>query len=355
MEEVLNFGEMPELERNREKFYLYDGSQSRYLSGEEIDGRVETLKIRVERIFLLGKRVVSAFFEIGQLLLDIDRDQSFQMVRNKHETYSSIEDFAYKIFGFGRSTTYNLMNVAKRFTLRGEILPAYQDYTYSKLVQFLPLETERIQRFTPEVKVEEIKELRKGWERYGYDGTKTWQEELHRVRECAAAEVTEKEKKDRNAGFIQLLTGSTEAPTPQPSEDQAAAQSPAEAPAAAPEPHIVRPLCVAPVKEMHVFKNDAERKEFISWENAAKWPVYIKVEEFNLHYYRMEFANGAVVIAAFGGEYSGFDRSTGKYDIYQKDKPYRLFLQTPEKPEFDMNGTSPSSVVEYMKAHRDEI
>ena len=355
MEEVLNFGEMPKLEKSQTQFYLFDGSRSRYLSGEEIDARVEALKTRVERIFQLGKRVVSSFIEIGQILVDINKDQAFQVVRNKHETYSSIEDFAYKIFGFCRSTTYNLMNVAKRFAMDGKILPVYQDYTYSKLVQFVPLETERIQRFTPEVTVQEIKELRKGWELYGYDGTKTWQEELHRVRERAAAEVPEREKKNRNAGLIELLTGSTEAPKPQPSEDQAAAQSPAEAPAAAPEPVTVLPLIAVPAKEMHVFKNDAERKEFISWKNAATWPVYIKIEEFNLHYHRMEFANGAVVIAAFGGEYSGFDRSTGKYDIYQKDKPYRLFLQTPEKPEFDMNGTSPSAVVDYMKAHRDEI
>ena len=353
MEEVLNFGEMPVLERYQSRFYLYEGSESRLLVGKEIDERVEALKIRVERIFQLGKRVVSSFIEIGQALLDINRDQSFQMVRNKYETYSTIEEFAYKIFGFGRSTTYNLMNVAKRFTLQGEILPAYQDYTYSKLVQFLPLETERIQRFTPEVKVEEIKELRKGWERYGYDGTKTWQEELHRVRECAAAEVTEKEKKDRNAGFIQLLTGSTEAPVPQEAEQQSAPF--AEEPAVEPEPHVVQPLFTVPAKEKHPFKNDAERKEFISWKNAAKWTIYIKVEEFHLHYHRMEFANGAVVIAAFGGEYSGYNHNTQKYDIYQKDKPHRLYLQTPEKPEFDMNGTSPSAIVEYMKAHRDEI
>ena len=352
MEEVLNFGEMPVLERYQSRFYLYEGSESRLLVGKEIDERVEALKIRVERIFQLGKRVVSSFIEIGQALLDINRDQSFQMVRNKYETYSTIEEFAYKIFGFGRSTTYNLMNVAKRFTLQGEILPAYQDYTYSKLVQFLPLETERIQRFTPEVKVEEIKELRKGWERYGYDGTKTWQEELHRVRECAAAEVTEKEKKDRNAGFIQLLTGSTEAPVPQTAEQQSAPF--AEEPAVEPEPHVVQPLFAVPAKEKHLFKNDAERKEFISWENAAKWPVYMKIEEFNLHYHRMEFANGAVVIAAFGGAYR-YDHKTQKYDVYQKDKPHRLYLQTPEKPEFDMYGTSPSAIVEYMKAHRDEI
>ena len=349
MEEVLNFGEMPKLTQAVDWFRQYDGT---YLHRIEIGKRVEALNAKVERIFQLGKRVVSSFIEIGQALLDINRDQSFQMVRNKYETYSTIEEFAYKIFGFGRSTTYNLMNVAKRFTLQGEILPAYQDYTYSKLVQFLPLETERIQRFTPEVKVEEIKELRKGWERYGYDGTKTWQEELHRVRECAAAEVTEKEKKDRNAGFIQLLTGSTEAPVPQEAEQQSAPF--VEEPSAEPEPHVVQPLFAVPAKKKHPFKNDAERKEFISWENAAKWPIYIKVEEFHLHYHRMEFANGAVVIAAFGGAYR-YDHKTQKYDVYQKDKPHQLYLQTPEKPEFDMNGTSPSSVVEYMKAHRDEI
>ena len=350
MEEVLNFGEKPELTQAVDWFRQYDGT---YLHRIEIGKRVKALNEKVERVFQLGKRVVSSFIEIGQILVDIDKDCSFQMVRNKYDRYPTIEAFAYKVFGFGRSTTYNLMNVAKRFAQDGKILPAYQDYTYSKLVQFVPLETERIQRFTPEVKVEEIKELRKGWEQYGYDGTKTWQEELHRVRECAAAEVTEREKKDRNAGLIELLTGSTEAPTPQPTEQSPA--PPAEVPAAVPEPQIVQPQFAVPAKEKHVFKNDAERKEFISWENAAKWPVYIKVEEFNLHYHRMEFANGAVVIAAFGGEYSGYDHNTQKYDIYQKDKPHRLYLQTPEKPEFDMNGTSPSAIVEYMKAHRDEI
>ena len=34
-DEVLNYGEIPKLERNREKFYLHDGSHSRYLSGKK--------------------------------------------------------------------------------------------------------------------------------------------------------------------------------------------------------------------------------------------------------------------------------------------------------------------------------
>ena len=354
MEEVLNMETAPKLQQKVKTFWLYDGGNSRTLDEKEVKQRVADLNIRVERIYQLAHRVVRSFVEIGQALLEIQQAQSFAMVRNKREDYVSIEDFSYKVFGFSKSTTYNLINVAKRFSSGGEILSRYQDYSYSKLVQFLPLNDGQIQKFTPEVKVEEIKELRKGWEKYGYDGTKTWQEELHRVRERAAAELTqEREKKDRNVGFLSLLTGSTEAPAPQAAEQPLA--SPAETPAAEPEPIAVQPLFAVPAKEKHSFKNDAERKDYISWENAAKWQLYIKIEEFNLHYHRMEFANGAVVIAAFGGEYSGYDHKTQKYDIYQKDKPYRLYLQTPEKPEFDMNGTSPSAIVEYMKAHRDEI
>lgn len=351
MEEVLNMGTVPKLEQKVTKFWLYDGGNSRTLDEKEIEQRVADLNARVEQIYQLAHRVVRSFVEIGQALLEIQQAQSYMMVRNKREDFFSMEDFGYKVFGFSKSTTYNLINVARRFSSDGKILPQFTDYSYSKLVQFLPMNDGQIERFTPEVKVEEIRELRMGWEKYGYDGTKTWQEELHRVRECAAAELIGKEHKDRKAGLLSLLTGDNE-PSAQPS---ATVSDNSETTAATSEPIAVLPLFAVPAKEKYAFKNDAERKDFISWENAAKWPIYVKIEKFNLHYHRMEFANGAVVFAAFGGEYSGFDHNTQKYDIYQKDKPYRLYLQTPEKPEFDMNGTSPSAIVEYMKTHREEI
>ena len=61
------------------------------------------------------------------------------------------------------------------------------------------------------------------------------------------------------------------------------------------------------------------------------------------------------MIAMFGGTYTGYDSETKLYDHYETRKPFRLYLQTPEKPEFDMNGTSASAIVEYMKRHKDEI
>ena len=353
MEEIFNFGEKPKLEP-REGLYstIEDGHVGWQTKGEIVAKSVR-LNGLVDRIFDLGKKVVTSFIEIGQMLLEIERDHLYIYVRCKYESYPTVEAFALKIFGFSKSTTYNLIGVAKRFCGDDkEILPQYKDYTYSKLVQFLPMSRTDIDRFTPEVTVAEIKELRKGWEKYGRNIDNTWQQELHRVRERAVAEASAAEKKDRKESFLSLLTGDqSESVSPSAAEDVPPANADA-------EPNVREIVSIPHAAEAipkHAFKNDDERKEFISWQKAELWPSYIRIPDLNLEYRRMEFANGASVIAMFGGTYTGYDSETKLYDHYETRKPFRLYLQTPEKPEFDMNGTSASAIVEYMKRHKDEI
>ena len=106
-----------------------------------------------------------------------------------------------------------------------------------------------------------------------------------------------------------------------------------------------------PAKKL-TFKNDEERKAFVSSENARTWAVWIEIPALETTYRRINFLNGDYLVARFGNEY-GYDSSTGKTDrLYRICK---LYLCTKEKPAFDVRGIAPTYVVEYLKRHKAEI
>ena len=315
----------------------------KFLSHDEVRDRVERLKSLVLQICICGRNVVSYYIKIGRALLEIRDEKLYRYAHRKYESYDDVFVFSFMVFGFAKSTTYNLMGVAKRFSddVSDGVNPRYKDFSYSKLVEFLPMRDDQIERFTPDATVQEIRELRKYWDRYGYDDQSTWSVELQRCRQRAAEEDEKKRRekdKDRTGSFLSLLTEIKE------EEPQTAS-----VPSSSAEGKIVQPLLNVSGKKVS-FQNDAERKEFLSAENVKTWPLYIDVPDLDLQFRKFDFVNGDSIIASFGKYYPNYALDPNRaYDCF------RLHLQTKDHPFYDYEGISTTHVLEYLKKHKNEI
>lgn len=315
----------------------------KFLSHDEVRDRVERLKSLVLQICICGRNVVSYYIKIGRALLEIRDEKLYRYAHRKYESYDDVFVFSYMGFGFAKSTTYNLMGVAERFSddVSDGVNPRYKDFSYSKLVEFLPMRDDQIERFTPDATVQEIRELRKYWDRYGYDDQSTWSVELQRCRQRAAEEDEKKRRekdKDRTGSFLSLLTEIKE------EEPQTVS-----VPSSSAEGKIVQPLLNVSGKKVS-FQNDAERKAFLSAENAQTWPLYIDVPDLDLQFRKFEFVNGDSIIASFGKYYPNYALDPNRaYDCF------RLHLQTKDHPFYDYEGISTTHVLEYLKKHKNEI
>ena len=168
MEELLSLrGQVPEFQ-----FSTYRGSASYFdperrvfvpYTPEERVAFVDELTEKTKRIFELGESVSKAFVEIGYLLLEIKKKNLVWYVSIKSQVFTDIDDFAFKVFGFQRSTTYNLMSIVREFgDGEGGLSEDFRAYSYTQLVNLLPFVGYERKMFTPEATVAEIKELRAG-------------------------------------------------------------------------------------------------------------------------------------------------------------------------------------------------
>ena len=98
------------------------------------------------------------------------------------------------------------------------------------------------------------------------------------------------------------------------------------------------------------FQNDAERKKFLSAENAQTWPLYIDVPDLDLQFRKFEFVNGDSIIAEFGKFYPSYTTDRSRAHDW-----FRLHLQTKEHPRFDCQGVSTTYVLDYLTKHKNEI
>ncbi len=283
-------------------------------------------------IIKVGCGLISrSYIQIGFALKEIRDRKLYKAASNGYNSFEDIETFALKVFGFSRTTTYNLLGVVSEFcdSSKKALKEWYTDYSYSKLVEMLPLNYKQYVKIEPEATVSEIRELKKIWDKYGFDDNQTWKEALRKGREKMAkesnAERTSKAQ-EKTAGLLSLLNASPE------TGEVATAK--------------VIEQQTEPGRLPLLFKNDTERKAFLNAKNCEKWPLYVDVPQLGLQFRRYEFANGDSLIAEFGHEYSWENKYIGRF---------RLHLQTKEKPKFDCNGIAETYVLEYLKAHRDEI
>lgn len=302
--------------------YLFKGDNEKFKALEE----------KVAVIKTCCKSIAENYIKIGFELKEIkDRQLYKTAVNGFYSVYQDIETFALKVFGFSRTTTYNLLGVVDEFcdSDKRTLKSWYTDYSYSKLVEMLPLNYDQYVKIEPEATVSEIRELKKIWDKYGFDDNQTWKEALRKGREKMAEEANAErttKAQEKTAGLLSLLNASPETgevATAEVIEQQS-------------EPGRL-PL---------LFKNDTERKAFLDAKNCEKWPLYVDVPQLGLQFRRYEFANGDSLIAEFGHEYTWEKKYTGHF---------RLHLQTKEKPKFDCNGIAETYVLEYLKAHKDEL
>lgn len=299
------------------------------------DEKYAALKESVNVIKTCCKSIAENYIKIGFELKEIkDRELYKVAADGYYQGYYDIETFSFKVFGFSRTTTYNLLGVIEEFcdwtsrTLKSWL----SGYSYSKLVEMLPLEYQQYKTIDSTATVSEIRELKKIWDKYGFNDKQTWKEALRKGRERMAeeanAERTEKAQQ-KTAGLLSLLNAS-----PETGEIVTA---------------VVEQKAPEEIKRLN-FKNDSERKAFLSRENCRKWPLYVDVPQLGLQFRRYEFANGDSLIAEFGHVYYDFSSDKAKAHEF-----FRLHLQSKAKPEFDCTGIAETYVLEYLKAHKDEL
>lgn len=114
------------------------------------------------------RHISNKFIYLGRLLKKVKDDglciyitQPDSAVERLYGYYGTFEEYVRKEFGFSRSTAYSLIGVYESFgTNDGHIRPEYESYSYSALVEMLPLSGDTLQKVTPEMTVKEIRELK---------------------------------------------------------------------------------------------------------------------------------------------------------------------------------------------------
>lgn len=367
MDELLSLrGESPEFQLRADScacsyFDWSAGAMVTYTPEERV-GFVDELTEKTKRIFELGRSVSKAFVEIGYLLWEIKGKNLIRFACIRSQTFDDMGDFGFKVFGFQKSTTYNLISIVTEFgNGEGGLRKAYQDYSQTQLVCLLPFTGYERKMFTPEATVAEIKELRAGLKKYplkewrgsDFGKTITWRSELERIRKAAAEDAVaeKKEKKEeRTRGFLEMLS-SAESPEPEISSlspQTEAADVPAEELAeAASDP----PEGKVELRKKLELKNREERKKWVEGVFEGASP-YWTISELDLKIYRYVFANGAKLYRFNGVTYwEVWSTEPGREDTTSK-----YFITDSKCPKFDMcRARSVNQVVDWLTEHGKEI
>lgn len=109
-----------------------------------------------------------SYFRLGFHLSEFDRYFYYQQFG-----FSSMEEMAIVNFGMDKSALSRCLNVYRRFcqkefdsmgvlkTMKNYYDDRYNDFSYSQLVEMLPLKDDVIQKITPDMSVRQIRELKK--------------------------------------------------------------------------------------------------------------------------------------------------------------------------------------------------
>lgn len=114
--------------------------------------------------------VKNNFIRVGYLLYCIKRGDLYQFAqKNKYDTYAKFYKDSFELFckdylGLCKSTVYGLINVYETFGdgLGNGVRSAYKDYSYSQLIELLPLTVEQRALAKSTMTVKEIRALKKG-------------------------------------------------------------------------------------------------------------------------------------------------------------------------------------------------
>ena len=112
-----------------------------------------------KRIREMIRTAKTAFIVIGYELRKIDEAEAYKM-----DGYTSLADFAKGEYGFEKTMTSRLVEVNKAFSEGGYsdiLIEDAEGFSFSKLIEMKDLDKEDLQLLRPEVKREDIRELKK--------------------------------------------------------------------------------------------------------------------------------------------------------------------------------------------------
>lgn len=103
------------------------------------------LRTAARKVIKLEQTRERAAYTIAQVLYNVECKRLYVQ-----DGFKSIDQFASSVFGYKKATVYNMMKIAKNYMLpdaAGTILQKDGlDFTYSKLSELLPLDTETVKK-----------------------------------------------------------------------------------------------------------------------------------------------------------------------------------------------------------------
>lgn len=120
--------------------------------------RLEELE---EALRFMVKSINLKFVSIGDLLSTIDTESVFGSVYDKNGTYAKdIYRYAFLRFNLKKTSTFNLISIARTFAKSGKLLKQWEAYSYSQLCEMLSMSDEERQKVTPDMTIKQIRELK---------------------------------------------------------------------------------------------------------------------------------------------------------------------------------------------------
>lgn len=251
--------------------------------------------------------------------------------------YADIYELSEIEFGFKKSSTAAYIAIATEFMNYSDmsVRDSYQAFSYSQLVEMLPLSAYDRIRITPDMTVKQIRKYKQDHKFVTLEnGMLTMYGELSDKQKTAYAEYKERQKAEKHS--VQT-SGQEDVET-----------------AIANLQDFDKNISVTsngPVSKSSYLnlKNKTEREKFL--DSYKSWGVWLSVPELDLTCYKYKFANGDELVVSESYSYYG--------DCYKADKKalsVRYHLRDNDKRNFfDLSGIAKTYVLEYMTNKSKEI
>jgi hypothetical protein len=134
----------PEKNDNFE-FIMTEASELMIKNGE-YDRYTKRIHENVESIF-------DKYTEIGMLLSEFNEKKLYEL-----NDYSDIYEYAYDNFTISKTTVKNVMAIASKFCDEdGDILEEFEGYSFSNLVELIPVDQKDLSKFKPSMTVKKVR------------------------------------------------------------------------------------------------------------------------------------------------------------------------------------------------------
>lgn len=125
-------------------------------ASSELEDKLSTIRDKVREIGEKVKEIGLDFIVIGNAFIDIDTRRLYQ-----EKGYKNIVEMAAQELKISKTTLYNLMSVAQKFSADGKLLEGYENYNFSQLVEMVSLPDGLLDKVSPEMSVKEIQQAKK--------------------------------------------------------------------------------------------------------------------------------------------------------------------------------------------------